>query len=50
MINPMIREYENPYSRWWYNGLLVGLVLGLAIATAVIELAMWAGLIGGNAT
>lgn len=42
-LNPAIRACENPYSRWWYNGWLVGLLTGVALSTVVAYVTYWVG-------
>jgi hypothetical protein len=42
-VHPVIQAIENPYSKWWWNGWVVGLISGLALATAAIVVSAWAG-------
>jgi hypothetical protein len=42
-LHPTIQECENPYSRWWWNGWLVGVLCGVAGTIAGYALAWWAG-------
>lgn len=35
-VNPAIRACQNEYTRWWYNGFLVGVLSGVAVACGVV--------------
>jgi hypothetical protein len=42
-LHPLIQDCDNPYSRCWWDGWLIGVGCGVGLAVAVYAVSWWAG-------